>query len=55
MFRLIKSKHVKCSGIAVKSQEDTMNALQVHTHTAALWHNGPQLPHGFLSRELIVI
>lgn len=35
MFRLIKSKHGKCTGIAVKTQghQETTYTLQAHTHT----------------------
>lgn len=69
MFRLIKSKHGKCAGKAVNTQgrEKTTDMLQAHTYsvdTKTHAHTqlpcgimGPllQLPHGFLSRELIVI
>ncbi len=64
MFRLIISKHEQYVGIAVKTQghRDDKHATSAHIHRNT--HTqlptgimGPplQLPHGFLTRELIVI
>lgn len=61
MFRLIKSKDerkVRWDTIGVETQghRETMNMLHTHIQLPS-GIMGPllQLPHGFLSRELIVI